>query len=81
MPSLVSALTPSESVNNRTNKLSNRRDGIELAKLLAACQYDLAVLQANYAALLTRLDTIATTVGGRAITGTAFGSSNRADGS
>lgn len=78
MPTLVSALTPQESVNNRTNKLSNRRDGIELAKLLAAAQQDIAVLQANYAALLSRLDTIATTAGGSAITGTAFGSANRA---
>ena len=78
MPTLVSALTPPESVDNRTNKLSNRRDGIELDALLAAAQYDIAVLQANYAALLTRLDTIATTAGASAITGTAFGSANRA---
>lgn len=78
MPTLVSALTPQESVDNRTNKLSHRRDGIELNALLAAAQYDIAVLQANYAALLTRLDTIATTAGASAITGTAFGSANRA---
>jgi hypothetical protein len=77
MPTLVSALNQQESVDNRTNKLSNRRDGIELNRLLASAQYDIAVLQANYAALLTRLDTIATTAGASAITGTAFGSANR----
>jgi uncharacterized coiled-coil protein SlyX len=77
MATLVSALNQQESVDNRTNKLSNRRDGIELNRLLAAAQYDIAVLQANYAALLTRLDTIATTAGASAITGTAFGSANR----
>lgn len=77
MATLVSALNQQESVDNRTNKLSNRRDGLELNRLLAAAQYDIAVLQANYAALLTRLDTIATTAGASAITGTAFGSANR----
>lgn len=78
MPSLITTLTPQESVGNRTNKLSQRRDGIELARLLTAAQTDISILQANYNTLLARLDTIATTAGASAITGTAFGSANRA---
>jgi hypothetical protein len=55
MPSLITTLTPQESVGNRTNKLSQRRDGIELARLLAAAQTDISILQANYNTLLLLL--------------------------
>ena len=78
MPSLVTALTVQESVANRTNKLSERRDGYELLKLLQAAQTDISVLQANYAALLSHLDTIASSAGAGAVTGTLLATTNRA---
>jgi hypothetical protein len=77
MPTLQSALTPQQSFNYITNKLSNRRDGQELAKLFQALYTDLSVLQANHNILLAHLDTIATSAGYGSITGTLMTTANR----